>query len=105
MEKEIEKEIESVKGVIQRVMKDKTSEFYSEYKRLGGESSKPEFKKHLKRFFELTLNAYVYGSALNLDGTYSEGRDEVWNKWEDYIDDDFEADLYLEAVDNISPYT
>jgi hypothetical protein len=105
MKEEIKKEIEHVKSIIQFVMKEKNVEFYSEYKRLGGESSKPEFKKHLKRFFELTLNNYTQGSALNLDGTYNNGRTDVWNKWEDYIDDDFEADLYLEAVDNIAPYT
>ncbi len=105
MEKEIKKEIEHVKGIIQFVMKEKTQEFYSEYKRLGGRSSKPEFKKHLKRFFELTLNAYTQGSALNLDGTYNTGRGEVWDKWEDYIDDDFEAGLYMRAVDNIAHYT
>ena len=45
MKKEDEKEIKNVKSMIQFVMKDKTSEFYSEYRRLGGESSKPEFKK------------------------------------------------------------
>ena len=72
---------------------------------MGRISSKPEFKNHLKRFFELTLNAYVYGSALNLDGTYNQSKNEVWNKWEEYIDDDFEADLYMQAVDNIAPYT
>jgi len=105
MKKEDEKEIKNVKSMIQFVMKDKTSEFYSEYRRLGGESSKPEFKKHLKIFFELTLNAFTQGSALNLDGTYNNGRGEVLEKWEDYIDDDFEADLYLESVDNITPYT
>ena len=105
MESEIKKEIENVKSIIQRTMKDKCLEFYSEYKKSGGESPKLQFKTHLKKFFELTLNVYVYGSALNLDGTYNNGRADVWNKWEDYIDDDFEADLYLEAVDNIAPYT
>jgi len=105
MKEEIKKEIEHVKGIIQFVMKGKNVEFYSEYKRLGGRSSKPEFKKHLKRFFELTLNAYTQGSGLNLDGTYNTGRDEVWSKWEDYIDDDFEAHLYFRAVNNISAYT
>jgi hypothetical protein len=101
----MENEIEKVKSIIQNVMKDKGSAIYSEYKKLGGESLKAEFVSHLQKFFELTLNVYVYGNALNLDGTYNTGRDEVWSKWEDYIGDDFEADLYLESVDNIVPYT
>jgi hypothetical protein len=81
------------------------SNYYFEYVRLGGKSEKKQFKKHLKRFFELTLNIYVYGSCLNIDGTYCDGRNDANIRWIQYIDSYEEAKLYMKTVDNITPYS
>ena len=81
------------------------TKYYLEYVRLGGKSEKKKFKKQLKKFFEFTLNNYVYGSCLNIDGTYCDGGEDAWEKWVLYIKNQDEAELYMEAVDNITPYT
>lgn len=79
--------------------------YYLEYVRLGGKSVKKQFKKHLRRFFELTFNIYVYKSGLNIDGTCCDGKYEAWIKWTQYLNNCDEANLYMRAVDNISHYT
>ena len=103
---EFKQEIEDLKGIIHRIMKHKTTKkSYEEYIRLGGISDEIEFRIHLKKFYELTLNIYVYGRCLNFDGTYCKGRRDAWKKWALYIGCFHEADLYYQAVDNIGSYS
>lgn len=103
---EFKKDLKKLDRAINHSMKKRNlQKYYYEYVRLGGESEQKEFKKHLRRFFELTLNVFVYGSCLNIDGTYCDGRDAAWKSWVDYIKNNDEADLYFGVVNNITPYT
>ena len=106
MVEEFKKELKSLNHLISYILKEnRIKKFYLEYVRLGGKSELKKFKKHLRRFFELTLNTYVNGSCLNIDGTYCDGREDAWEKWVLYIKNQNEAELYMEAVDNIESYT
>jgi hypothetical protein len=103
---EFRQEIKDIHRTIRISMEHETTkQIYLEYKRLGGKSAEDEFMRHVKRFFELTLNIWVYGSCLNLDGTYCSGRKDAWKKWALYIGSFDEADLYMQAVDNITTYS
>ena len=103
---EFKEDLKALNNMISYILKEnRIKKFYLEYVRLGGKSELKKFKKHLRRFFELTLNNYVYGSCLNIDGTYCDGGEDAWEKWVLYIKNRDEAELYMEAVDNITPYT
>ena len=103
---EFRQEIKDLHRTIRISMEHETTKkSYEEYKKLGGNSDEGEFMRHVKRFYELTLNIYVFGSVLNFDGTYCSGRREAWVKWLLYIGDISEAELYMKAVNNIAPYT
>ncbi len=84
---------------------DKFEEWFNEYKRLGGTDDLKTFGINLNIFFELTLNLFVYGDMRKFDGTIWESRNEAWKCWGEYIGSPFEANIYFDAVNNITAYT
>ncbi|MBT3422549.1 MAG: DUF4240 domain-containing protein [Bacteroidetes bacterium] len=99
IDQKIMEETAMIKGIIEYVKKEKRLDFYSEYKRLGGQLPKPTFKKHLSKFFDLTFSLYNRNSSLNLDGTYKSERVDVYSLWKDYIEDDLSNPPLYEKIE------
>ena len=59
---------------------------------------------HAAAFFCFYLST-AYQLLIWAEGKKWEGLDEVWHCWCDYIGDPMEASKYLDAVDNITPYS
>jgi hypothetical protein len=74
-------------------------QYWKEYKRLGGSHKKQDFFKHLDKFIEFTIDAYVHGEG-------EKSREESFDDWAHYLNDDYEeAGIYFHAVDNITAYS
>lgn len=73
------------------------SEWFNEYKRLGGKHDEEVFSYYLNVFFASTCIAFTGGDVLS--------RDICYKKWIKFIGSNIEANLYFRAVDNITAYT
>ena len=60
MKNDVRENLKIMKSYFQFVLKNHVPSCYSGYKRLGGQSSQFEFKKHLKKLFELMLKDFTH---------------------------------------------
>lgn len=79
-----------------------TKEIFNNYKNLGGKHKYDKFVKNLEKFYDLTLEIWIFGMYTE-DGPQS--REEAWELWTKYIKSSKEASRYFEAVDTFSAYT
>jgi hypothetical protein len=77
-------------------------EIFDNYKKAKGKHDFETFCKNLEKFYEFTMNAYVWG-MYEEDGPQS--REEAYGLWESYIGSSREASRYFRAVDDFSAYT
>ena len=75
---------------------------YDNYKKSKGKHDFDTFCKNLEKFYEFTMDAYVWGM-------YTEGgpqsREEAYSLWEVHIGSSKEANRYFRAVDDFSAYS
>lgn len=77
-------------------------EIFYNYKKAKGKHDFETFCKNLEKFYEFTLNAYVWGEY---DEVGPQSREEAYVLWENYIGSPREADRYFRAVDDFSAYS
>ena len=80
---------------------DKESEYYGEYKKLGGKQKKSQYRKNLNIFLNETFDIYIDG-----DPDKHESRDDAnWAVIKKAGISVREFNLILESVDNVDGYT
>ena len=77
-------------------------EIFDNYKKSKGKHNFNTFCKNLEKFYEFTIDAYVFG-MYSEDGPQS--REEAYGLWENYIGSAKEASRYFRAVDDFSAYS
>lgn len=70
-------------------------EWYKEYKRLGGKSSKELFEANRKVFEAITVDAYTANGILG-------SRAFCYKKWVQFIEDRTEAGRYFDALRRVT---
>jgi hypothetical protein len=79
-------------------MEDLLDEYYKEYIKLDGKHNIELFNYNLNVFFSITQEAFTGGNIVIT-------RDKAFNKWKTFIGSLKEANLYFDAVDNITSYS
>jgi hypothetical protein len=97
--------MDDISSIVNKLASDEiaTKQIYANYKKKKGKHSFEEFIKNLKKFYEFTYNAYIWGEYCE---TGPQSREEAYGLWVNYMGGlETEADRYFKSVDDFCAYS
>lgn len=78
--------------------------YHQAYRQLGGQSNIVDFGRHLQVFFDRTFDSFIGGYGMTRKDAMTDFAAYL-NHHTTVLDTVREANLYLQAVDSVDPYT